>query len=201
LSLQLLAFRQGERRSRSDGAVDRDAQAIGVHYFVDVIEVRKRLQRPRLMVAAIAIGKDGLAAVAWRLTVETKPAGGQGAASLGTPRLVGRSGAVCDHQLDTRSILGSRNIDAPIGICGREYRPEGIVLNLALGAGRTARQSKHDCGDYDRDACLIVGQAAGENGSADRLECVQHAILPMMKVNFSWILPSSRRKVDGLLKI
>jgi hypothetical protein len=50
-------------------------------------------------------------------------------------------------------------------------------LDLVLGVDRTARQSQRGCGDYESDD-LIDDDAAGDKRSTDRMECVQHALLP-----------------------
>ena len=152
LGVELVALRQHERRLLSDrAAVDRDAQAVRIDDRDHLLLVLKRLQLPNLVIAAIAFGNDDRVAGAWGLiggpgqTIEAKPASGQVTAILVAEPLVGLSGAVPNRQALAGLILGSWNIDAPIGGAGREHGFESIE---AVGAGRKAHEPKHECGDH-----------------------------------------------------
>ena len=156
LSVELVALREHERRSRPDrGAVDRHAQAVLVGDRDHLRLVLERLQLPDLVVAAIAFGNDDRVARPGGLvggpgqTVEAKSAGRQVAAVLVTERLIRLSSAAPDRQALARLILAGRH---------DQRLNRGFALSFFQRQEQALETPAADRGDFAVDR--IVGVAS-----------------------------------------
>ncbi len=151
LIVPLLALRQDQWRPGFDGfTVHRDAEVVLVDNREHCAVALEGHQMPDLRWFFFAFSQANRSAFACRLAgirgkpVEAEPSS-RDVAVVKSECLARHRRAICQHCRRTGNIVGAGDIHAPIHRIGGERGLEGI--ELLLGSGRNAGQTKRQCGD------------------------------------------------------